>query len=413
MRAVVFIFQGPFNNDDHLGVIRYIYSHHAIPASNQLSQSYHPPLYYVLASLFFPYGEKIIQLISLLLSIGALYIIYRLIRDMEFIKPVKIKKYCLLLACLLPQFVMFGNYISNDSLSIFIGALIFFQIFRYINKPGMLNQNILAVCLGLGLLTKGTFISFIPPLILLIILVNFRRKINFKQSLLSISVFVFIFLALGSYKYIDNMVHFHRPIVHNLEAYFLEQKCMYGGLKSVYDINLLKLCRYPVLCDETRHSYPLMLYGTFWYQHIPESNFTGNGTIYRYLGSVIYIFALLPTLLFFIGFFKILFSIKGLFNDRDLNNPAFNKSVYELISLFLLLSNLLLVIIAGAKYNTWGCFQSRLLFASFFSVIILFNSGLDYIEKGRAIIKRSVYLWLSCLYFLFIVYFGIEIGRIV
>lgn len=412
MRIVVFIFQSPFNNDDHFGVIQYIYSHHAIPVSNQLSQSYHPALYYVLASLFFPYGEKIIQLISLLLSIAALYIIYRLIQRLEFVQPVKIKKYCLLLTCLLPQFIMFGNYISNDSLSIFIGALIFFQIFRYINKPGMLNQNILAIYLGLGLLTKGTFLAFIPPLILLIILVNFRRKINLKQSVLSMLVFIFIFSALGSYKYIENAIHFHRPIVHNLEAYFLEQKVMYSGLKSAYDINILKLCRYPVLSEHTRHSYPLMLYGTFWYQHIPESNFTGNQTIYKYLGSCIYIFALLPTLLFFIGFLKILFSIKSLFNNKNLDSPAFNKAVYGLISLFLLLSSLLLVIIAGVKYNTWGCFQSRLLFASFFSIIILFNSGLDYIEKRCAIAKRAVYLWLRCLYSLFIVYFGIEIIRL-
>jgi 4-amino-4-deoxy-L-arabinose transferase-like glycosyltransferase len=412
---VVFIFQEPFNNDKHFGVVQYIHQRHAIPITGQLDQSDHPPLYYVLASLFSRGDAKTVQGFSLLLSIGTLFVIYWLIKNLRFIQPLKIKKYCLLFACTLPQFIMFGNYISNDTLSFFIGALISLQIFLYINKPNWVRQNILALYLGLGLLTKSTFLLFIPALILLIGLINVRKKIGIKQNIISLLIFISIFTTLGSYKYIQNIIHWGRPVVMNLDArppeFIVNQRPTYAGLKSIYDINIFKLCRHPTISEYTRHSYPLMLYGTFWYQFISESNFKGNMTKFRYLGSLIYILALLPTLLFFIGFSRILFSIKSALSRKKPDEPEFNKITYEAISLLLLFSNSLMTIYLGGKYDIWSLFQSRYLFPSFFSIIILFNSGLDYTGRRWAIAQKVVYPLLSCLYWAFILYFSVEIVR--
>ena len=412
LRFIAFLFQSPFNDDDHFGVVQYIYNHHTIPISNQLSESYQPPLYYLLASLFFPAGARITQFISSISSIAALYIIYCLIQKCEFIRT-REKKYCLLLASLLPQFVVFGNYISNDSLSFFIGSLIFFQIWKYVTRPNMINQNILAIYLGLGLLTKGTFLSFIPILILLVVLTNIRKRIGLKWSIISFLSFVSIFLTVGSYKYVENIITHQRPIVHNLDAnpsWAKLQRTTYKGLSSFYDVNILKLCKYPTVSNHTSHSYPLMLYGTFWYQYIQQLNFFGNTTKSEYLGKYIYILAILPTLLFFIGVFRILFSIRSTFICEKLYE-SFNASFYESVSLFLLLSNLILVIITGIKYDVWSCFQSRYLFPSFFSIIILFNSGLDYLRGRHAIVQEVVYALLRCLFLLFILYFIIEVAN--
>jgi len=406
LRIIVFIFQGPFNNDDHFVIIQYIHNHLAFP----VFLSDHPPLYYILASLFFSDNVKTVQLFSLILSIGSIVVIYRLIKSLNFIQPLKTKRYCLLLACTLPQLIMFGNYISNDTLSFFIGVLIFSQIFKYIYNPNMINQNILAVYLGLGLLTKGTFLFFIPVLLLLIILINLKRKINFKKIALSLLVFICIFLALGSYKYVQNTVHFGRPIVT-----YNTNEPMYIGLesvlKSISDVNILKLLRYPTVSEHTNRSYLLLLYGTFWYQYIPESNFEGNMTVFKYLGSCIYVLALVPTLIFFIGSFKILFSIKNLFRHKISEELLFNNTIYEAISLFLLLSSLLMIIILGVKQDLWSWFQSRYMFPCFFSVIILFNSGLKYINRKNKMIQNIATYSMVCLFFLFITYFVIEIGR--
>jgi 4-amino-4-deoxy-L-arabinose transferase-like glycosyltransferase len=414
LRIVVFIFQGPFNNDAHLGTIEYIYEHRSIPLSFLVRQSDHPPLYYILASLFFSGGEKIIQAFSLISSIGTLSVIYWLIKKLEFIQPLAIKKYCLLLASTLPQFIMFSNYISNDSLSFLIGSLIFLQIFLYINKPSRTRQNILAVYLGLGLLTKGSFLFFIPPLIFLVVLINFKKRMSRKQSIISLLIFISIFLALGSYKGIQNIIHFRRPIVFNIEnprPWMKHQRPTYIGLRSIYDINILKLCKYPTRSEHTKHSYPLMLYGSFWYQFVPESDFTMNKTVFKYLGSYIYIFALLPTLLFLIGSLRILFCVKSVVGGKISNGPPFNKATYEVFSLFLLLSSLVVPFYLGARFDVCSAFQGRYLFPSFFSIVVIFNSGLDYLRKRYAIAQKVVYLLLGCLYLLFLLYFAIEIAN--
>lgn len=239
-----------------------------------------------------------------------------------------------------------------------------------------------------------------------------RERIDLKGRVISFLIFVSIFLAVGSYKYVENVITFQRPIVHNLDVHLPwsdGRRPTYKGLKSLYDVDISKLCRYPTVSQYTNHSYPLLLYGTFWYQYISESNFSGNKTKFKYLGSCIYVLAILPTLLFLVGVFRILFSIRSAFICEK-PCGSFNVSFYESISLFLLLSNLMLVIILGIKYDVWSCFQSRLLFPSFFSFIILFNSGLEYIRRRPAIVQEIVYALLKCLFFLFMLYFMIEIA---
>lgn len=409
LRIIVFILDGPFNLDDHFSSIKYIYERHAIPTADLLPQSYHPPLYYVLASLFFPGGARVVQIFSLFLSIGTLLLFYWLIRNLDFIRPLKMKRHCLLLVCTLPQFISYGNYVSNDVLSFFIGALIFVQIFLYINNPGKINQNLLALYLGLGLLTKGHFLFFFPVLIFLIALINFRKKKNLKAQAISLLIFIFISLGLGCYKAVQNTVHFGRPIVINLDfgpKWAEEQRPTYLGLRSFCDVNILKLCQYPFIMQSIRHSYPLLLYSSFWV------DFGQYPLSFRYLRSCVYILGLFPTLLFFIGFLRILFSIKGIFMRAGPNDPELNRKTYEVISLFLLFASLMVIVCLGVKYDVWSAFHSRLLMPSLFSIVIFFNSGLDYVEKkwGR-IAGRVVSLLLICLYLSFALYFTIKVAH--
>ncbi|MEI7998075.1 MAG: hypothetical protein WCH62_01035 [Candidatus Omnitrophota bacterium] len=414
LRVIVFLFQGPFNKDDHYAVVKYIYTHHALPHSLVVSQSDHPPLYYILASLLYPLGVKAVQAFSLGLSIGALYIFYLLIKRLDFIRPLKVKKYGLLLACTLPQLVMFGNYISNDSLTFFIGACLFLQMFLYINAPTMSNLCILAIFLGVGLLTKGCFLAFVPILIILIIIVQGAKKDGWRKCFLSVAIFFVIFSVLGSYKYIENVVYFNRPSVLHIDQYqkwMKVQRPTYVGLESIFDINLFKLMKEPIASPSTWHSYPLLLYGTFWYQYIPESNFTMNMTGYKYLGSCIYLMALLPTILFTAGFFRILFSFRNVFGYNNSDRLRFNETLYQISSLGLFAVVLSGVFYLGIKYDVWSFFQSRYLFTTFFFIIILFNSGINYLEERWKGAGKIIFPWLNCLYFLFILYFAVEIFR--
>jgi len=413
LRVIVFIFQHPFNNDNYFEVVEFVFRHHILPVTGLMPQSQHPPLYFIIASLFLFFGrEKMVQLFSLLLSIGTLAVIYRLIKEVEFIQPLRVKKYCLSLACFLPQFVMFGNFISNDSLTFLIGALIFLQIHACLENPGTRTQDILAVYLGIGLLTKIFFLPFVAVLILLVVFINFLRGARRTQIGRRVFIFVLISLLIGSYKFTENMIYHRNPFIHTLDfspEWAQGQRPTYRGLSSFYDINVLKLIKEPTISDATRHSFPLMLYGTMWYQYLPVSNFRGNVTRLKYLGSAIYLLALLPMLLFAVGLFRILFSFPALLHYKALDGRCFNRLAYEAAAIALLFLCFLVVIGGAVKYDIWSFLQSKYFFVAFFSFIVLLNSGLEYVNKKDKRIQGLVYCTLCCLFVLFVVYFLAEI----
>ena len=119
LRVIVFFSASPFNPDNHWQVIQYIVEHHRLPTSELLGQSYHPPLYYALmAPLAAAGGVRLVHLASLLISCATLWLIYRLTRRAELFHSRPIALLCLSFAAFLPELVMFGHFISNDTLTI-------------------------------------------------------------------------------------------------------------------------------------------------------------------------------------------------------------------------------------------------------------------------------------------------------
>jgi 4-amino-4-deoxy-L-arabinose transferase-like glycosyltransferase len=411
IRVTVFLFQAPFDNDKHFAVVQYVFQTSKIPIADQLDQAYQPPLYYLLASpLLFRGVAKVVQVLSLALSLATLLVFYTLLNQLDF--PSTPKQYSFLLLCFLPQLIMFQNYISNDTLAIFIGALIFLHVHRYLSNPHMKNIIIISILIGLGLLTKATFLAFIIPIFLLIIITRIRQRKSAYNIFLSLVLFSIIFVALGSYKFIQSYLYLGNAFFCNIDlhsAWVGHQKNTYQGLASFLDVNLIKLARYPTVSEKTKHSYPLMFYGTFWYQYIPESNFKGNLSWFRMIGSLIYMFAAIPTSTAVIGLFSILVSYKKLLHIRQLTQEEFKNIVFQYTSSLLFIMNLSLIVYAGMKYDVWSIFQARLFFPSILGIIVCLNSGimlLERFEKLKRCIKYSLLLLVS----LFIMYFFVEIA---
>ena len=158
IRVTVFLFQAPFDNDKHFTVVQYVFQTSKIPIADQLDQAYQSPLYYLLASpLLFRGVAKVVQVLSLALSLATLLVFYTLLKQLDF--PSTPKQYSFLLLCFLPQLIMFQNYISNDTLAIFIGALVFLQVHRYLSNPHMKNIIIISILVdthGLTPVALGT-----------------------------------------------------------------------------------------------------------------------------------------------------------------------------------------------------------------------------------------------------------------
>ncbi|MCX7973843.1 MAG: glycosyltransferase family 39 protein [Candidatus Aminicenantes bacterium] len=416
-RIFVFLFQAPFNNDYHFEVIKYIRETKSIPLSTQMSQGYHPPLYYLLAQIFYCgdstfFRLKVLQFFSLLTSILTFVLLFSLVKN-HLTSP-KIQLYSGWLLALLPQFVMFGNFVSNDSLANFFGALIIFQSYLFLHTRRFRHLLWLSVWLGLGLLTKATFLAFIPVLLIFIVVVQLREKKRLLTIFMQTLIFTLIVTALGSYKYVQNYIHFGRPFIHNTDPLVQEatgwpwakdQKGTYQGLSSWLDWNIAKLVKEPTLSESTRHSFFLLLYGTLWYQYIHESNLEGNLTRFKYFGSFLYILALGPTLLMMAGGLKFLKETIATLRKKELTEPFIQKA----LSLGLFLSTLALIVAIGLKTDVWSCFQARIFFPAIWGMIVLYSSGLEIIENKRRLFKITS-SFLNILYISFIIYFLIELG---
>jgi 4-amino-4-deoxy-L-arabinose transferase-like glycosyltransferase len=413
VRLVVFAYMGFFNNDNHLLVIDYV-ARYWIPAhSDQFNQAYHPPLYYFLAApLLRLGGVTAVHGLSLIFSIATFLLIAHLLRQLPWIDE-EIRPWCLALAAFQPQFVLFSLFISNDTLAILLSILIFHQSWRVQLSPSLANCFSLGICLGLGLLTKAVFMVFVIPLILFIWLIGHRRTLPSSQLLSRLASFLLTAGLLGCYKYVENFILFGNPTVSNLDFWnwTSEQQPTWLGISSLLDFNLLKLVRDPVISASTVHSYPLMLYGSFWYALIPESTFRSNlVSPFNHLGSMIYLAALCPTLLMLIGANRIAMAALGIraWAETAQSTHARNRLDYEGVLLLTFLLNFLLIVTVGWSSDVWSVFQGRLLFPSFFPLLLAFNAGMEGADHSR-LLANLIRCLMAALIALFLVYIIVEV----
>jgi len=424
LRILVFALLSPLNNDPgHFDVVRYIARHWALPAAALNTQSYQPPLYYLLAApLYAATGSlKWVQALSLALSILTLFVIYRLLYTDKLLADERPRRYAFLLACFLPQFVMFGLYVSNDALAVFMGALIVAQVARFAAKPTLGPAVLLAVLVGMGLLTKATFLALLPVLFVLVAFVLLRRGHPARKAFAAALALSFLAAGLGSWTFVRNYRQVKNPFFSNLDQgypWVAAQQRSYRGAITFFDVNLWKLLASPAVSTKTEGAYPLLLYGTFWYQHIPESNFTGDRrALFNYLGSVIFVLALVPTLAFFVGLFLLLRRLPRFLATCDLSQPEDRRLLVALVAVSFLFGNLALIIAVALKYHVWTLMQGRLLFPSFCGLLVPFGIGVGAFAgddparpdpPSRALLQAAMVALVVC----FGLYFSSEISHL-
>lgn len=407
IRLAVLLTASPFNPDQHYEVIQYLVNHHALPISNELSQSYHPPLYYLLmAPLEWAWQSPApIHAASFVFSCVNLWLIFRSLRDPQLIPDRIARLIAFAFACVLPQYVMFGSFISNDPLTILVGTILFLAAISYIREPDTKRIVLLGVIVGVGLLTKGTFILSGVAMAVLIAIVEFRRCR--RHAIGMAAIFCLIWIAIGSYKYVENFIYLGHPIVHNLDLggeVYQSQIGVWKGWQTLFDINVIKLIRRPILQVHNTFSYPLLMYGTFWYPHIPDSSYHGNIVGYAWVGSIIYAVAVVPTLIFLIGV------ARGLsLTIAAIRKAATERATIAAAAMLLLFSNLMVVFGAGIKYDAWSCFQSRLCFQSMAPALMLFGLGAELLPRSQWL-RRTIQAicWITVVFC--VVYFVVEIG---
>jgi hypothetical protein len=309
--------------------------------------------------------------------------------------------------------VLFGLYISNDTLAVFLGALLVLQSARFTSRPSARSAALLGLLTTLGLLTKATFLGFLPVLFALVGFVLLRRGVPIAKACAAALALCLLAAGLGSWRYVQNYREVGDPFVSNLGSQYqwvVAQQRSYRGIASFADVNLLKLVVAPSVSPKTDGAYPLLLYGTFWYPHIPESNFrVSRHAPYNYVGSAIYLVAVIPSAFFLAGLFELAKRLPRFARAHCGDPPDDQRLLVAAVAVSFLLGNLALILALAIKWHVWSLMQSRLLFPSFAGMLLPFGEGVTTFAKNRrasALLAASMLALAIC----FCLYYTTEIS---
>jgi hypothetical protein len=413
LRILVFIVMNPQGADAHYEVLDFAIKNHRLPRTNELFLACHPPLYYLTSLPFYMIGGlKLVEFYGLITSCLNLWLMSKLVK--MTIKDVEIRNLSFLLATFLGTYLIYSLFVSNDTLSVLMGTWFFYNLIKYLRNQTIKNVIILSLSTGLALLTKSTFIPFIPVVLIVIFLVNVWKPF-WKMSYTMILCGAIIGFS-GTYKFVENYRWQHKIFVHNLDIFpFPSNATFYIGPQSYYNINIFSLIKDPNLSSRNPsiHSAPLLMYGTFWYKHqYFENNLTfGNYSGFRYIGSVFFILGILPTILIFIGLALLIrqgFMLLFFTWRQQYGTVIFWKKIFRATCLVLLLGSVATMFTGIIKYNDWAFMHTRLLAHVFYPIVLLLATGLSFIKRNKPEFLKYLALNLTLFATLSIVYFCVE-----
>jgi hypothetical protein len=245
----------PPDEERHFAYLEYIALNHKLPPltfdqeGTHLAQAIHPPLYYLIASLFckndgkllaeeifvndgpgfntishprnesfFPYSGKartahLLRYFSLALSAVTICVIYLLMLTI-FPGETTLALATALFAGMNPQFLHISASISNENLSTTFSTIYLFVLLRYVNCSVKVIQHIATgVLLGCCLLSKSSTIFYLPLTIGTIAWVYFRDK---RKLIESLSLVLSIGGLLAGWWYLRNWLVLGDPLLSKL-----------------------------------------------------------------------------------------------------------------------------------------------------------------------------------------------------
>lgn len=205
------------NTGRHINYIMQLYTYNSLP-NKIIGQFYHPPLNHFIMSTWLKIADNIfenastrfesMQLITLIYSIVILIALYKLLDELNIEDKNKIIP--MLLFSFYPLYIFLSGSLNNDELVTMFSILALLYLVKWEKKPTMKNAIIIALCIGLGLMTKTSIAVIIIPTVYV-----YFKKLNevikedkgVKDLLLQLMVFSMISIILGLWFQIRSLAH--------------------------------------------------------------------------------------------------------------------------------------------------------------------------------------------------------------
>ena len=212
----------------HMGYIEYLYNHHLIPAQfdpREKWQYYHPPLHHLIEAFLLKLqtlcGVDLVTAINNLQYPTLLYSMITTTCSYFIFKEMKLKKLPVICATSViafsPAFVYVGGFINNDMLSVMFIFLCILCTLRWHKNPAVRNILKIALCFGLGMLSKMSVSLIAPPIAVILIyalLKSLKSKEyrTFGKYIGQMLAFLAVAAPLSLYWSLRNLIRFGVPL---------------------------------------------------------------------------------------------------------------------------------------------------------------------------------------------------------
>ncbi|MCD8095902.1 MAG: glycosyltransferase family 39 protein [Ruminococcus sp.] len=230
--------------DGHAAYIEYILYNHKLPDFDirEVWQFCHPPLHHIICAVWIEISENILgvgynpareslQTLTLFYSMAIMITAYKIFRHF------KLEGFALYVPMIIvafhPAFILMSGAINNDVLSVvFMMGAILCTLKWYENQTfkGILK---IALCIGLGMMTKLTAALVAPPIAVVFLIVFVRKfKTDGKKLFAQFASFAVVCVPLGLWFEIKNYIKYKVPITYVQEM--SENVTQYIGDQSFF-----------------------------------------------------------------------------------------------------------------------------------------------------------------------------------
>lgn len=170
-----------------------------------------PPLYYFIAAIIMPLGEKSVRCVSILFGLISILLIFLTARKL-FTKSEQIAVTAVGIAALIPGHVAIMSAVNNDSLLELCFSCFLYVLAQCIMDGISLKRSLaLGAILGFGLLTKATALLLIPLLLFAAILL-WRTGEKPKKLVQNLTVVFGMAVLISGWWIVRNTMLYHEPL---------------------------------------------------------------------------------------------------------------------------------------------------------------------------------------------------------